>query len=57
MLGFFATVKDDTIRMDTEELEDARWFSRAELENPVGFFYPPPYSLAHHLIRAFMAEQ
>lgn len=38
-----------------EELEAARWYSRAELASPEGFFYPPRYSLAHHMIRAFLA--
>lgn len=31
MLGFFARAENTDIRMDEQELEDARWFSRQEL--------------------------
>ena len=54
MVGFFAQATSDDIRLGDDELEEARWFSRKELHNPDGFFYPPPYSLAHHLIQAFL---
>jgi NAD+ diphosphatase len=57
MLGFSAEALSDVIVRDQEELEDARWFSRAELENPQGFFYPPGYSLANGLIRGFLGER
>lgn len=54
MLGFTAEALGEEIVRDPEELEDARWFSREELRNPKGFFYPPAYSLAHHLIVDFV---
>lgn len=54
MVGFFAETSESELVIDTSELEEARWVSRSQLENPQGFFYPPPYSLAHHMIRAFM---
>ena len=54
MVGFFAETTDEDLVIDRTELEEARWVSREELENPRGFFYPPPYSLAHHMIRAFV---
>jgi NAD+ diphosphatase len=54
MIGFFAQVASDELVVDHEELEDARWFSRDELRNPEGFFYPPGYSLAHYMIRRFI---
>jgi NAD+ diphosphatase len=54
MIGFTARARSAELRVDGEELEEARWFSRAELEKPEGFFYPPPFSLAHHLIRRFL---
>jgi NAD+ diphosphatase len=54
MIGFQAASPEGDIRLDDEELEEARWFSRSELESPRGFFTPPPFSLAHHLIRAFL---
>ena len=54
MIGFFAEAIHDDLIVDGEELEAARWYSRAELRNPEGFFYPPSYSLAHHMIAAFL---
>jgi NAD+ diphosphatase len=56
MIGYTARATGDALTIDREELEDARWFSREELRNPKGFFYPPAYSLAHHLIRAFLEQ-
>ena len=55
MIGFSANATSDELVVDHEELEDARWFSREELKNPKGFFYPPEYSLAGVLIREFLA--
>lgn len=31
MLGFFARTADDALKIDTDELESARWFTRADL--------------------------
>ncbi|HEX7670170.1 MAG TPA: NAD(+) diphosphatase, partial [Polyangiaceae bacterium] len=55
MVGFFAEATSDDIVIDREELEAARWYSRAELLKPEGFFYAPGYSLAHYMIREFLA--
>jgi NAD+ diphosphatase len=33
MLGFTAEAKSDEIQIDKHELEDARWFTRAEIKN------------------------
>jgi NADH pyrophosphatase NudC (nudix superfamily) len=44
------------IVVDRTELEDARWFDRAELElmhkrtHPDGLFAAHPFAIAHHLI-------
>ncbi len=56
MLGFFAEARSEKITLDRDELEEARWFTRDELRSPNGFFYPPAYSLAHHLIGSFLAR-
>ncbi len=56
MLGYRAEAESDEIRLDEDELEEARWYTRAELESPQGFFYPPPFSLAHHLIQSFLDD-
>jgi NAD+ diphosphatase len=55
MTGFIAEATSDAIRLDSEELETARWFTREDLANPRGFYYPPAYSLAHHMIAAFLS--
>ena len=53
-MEFGATSED--IVVDRNELEDARWFDRAELElmhkrkHPDGLFAAHPFAIAHHLI-------
>lgn len=56
MLGFRAVSLSGEITLDDDELEEARWFTRDELRNPKGFFYPPPMSLAHRLVQGFLGE-
>ncbi|MGF1466450.1 MAG: NAD(+) diphosphatase [Sandaracinaceae bacterium] len=56
MIGFRAATDDPTIRLDDDEIEDARWVTRDEVRRPEGFFVPPPFSLAHHLIRGWLDE-
>ena len=36
MLGFYADALSDKITMNPDELEDARWFTRAELADGAG---------------------
>lgn len=57
MIGFIAVAEHDAISLDDEELEHARWVTRDELENPRDFVYPPPASLAHHMIQRFMSAK
>jgi len=60
MIGCFAEAALTTLRIDRNELEDGRWFSRAEAalmlarQHPDGLFTPPPIAIAHHLIRAYV---
>lgn len=50
MLGFNASAsRHEPIRLDGE-LEDARWFSAAELAAGAARLLPPPYSIARRLI-------
>lgn len=56
MLGFRAEAVSTEFHLFDKELEAARWVSRDELREPKGFFYPPPMSLAHRLIRSFIDE-
>ena len=60
MLGCLAEGLNDEIAIDPEEIEDARWFSRAELAEALAgrsdiLTVPPPLAIAHHLIRAWLA--
>ncbi len=52
MLGFLARVEGDrTLRVDRDELEEARWFTREELRSGTGpRVLPPPVSIARHII-------
>jgi NAD+ diphosphatase len=55
MLGFHAEGLSDAIRIDPEELKDARWFSREQLRNPDGFSLPRVDSIARRLIEDWIA--
>jgi NAD+ diphosphatase len=50
MLGFHADALTLDITTDTNELVEARWFTRAELQKPDGFMLPPDFSIARRLI-------
>ncbi len=60
MIGCHAQALSDTIVVDRDELEDARWFERDELvamlkrQHPAGLTTPPPVAIAHHIIRSFV---
>ena len=53
MLGFHATAsRDEPLQLDGE-LEDARWFSAAELSHAGARVLPPRYTIARRLIEAW----
>jgi NAD+ diphosphatase len=60
MIGCHAQALSEEIAVDHAELEDARWFSRAEVESMLlrrhadGLTVPPPVAIAHHIIRAWL---
>ena len=60
MIGCHAEAMSTAITIDREELEDARWFTRAEAaamlmrKHPDGLITPPPMAIAHHIIRAWV---
>jgi len=56
MLGFSAEAVTTEITIDTHELVEAAWFSRAELREPCGFVLPPAVSIARRLIDDWLAE-
>lgn len=60
MIGCHSYADDPAVVVDKTELEDARWFSRAEVEDAMraaqaggrgeAFGAPPPFAVAHHLL-------
>jgi len=59
MIGCFGEAISEEIAFDGKELEDCRWFSRAEVRaiiagtHPEGLAIPPGGAIATHLIRAW----
>ena len=57
MVGCLARAQTTDVHVDAQELEDARWFERAEAQamfdkqHPDGLWLPNPMAIAHHLIR------
>jgi NAD+ diphosphatase len=58
MLGFYGEGLSEEITIDPEELRDARWFTRAEMQNPEahGFALPRGDSIARRLIEDWLAQ-
>lgn len=60
MIGLMGEALAGALELDGEELEDARWFSRAEARAMLedrhdgGLKVPMPFAIAHHLIKAFV---
>jgi NAD+ diphosphatase len=59
MLGCVAQAESEAIAIDPAELEEARWFSRDALRAALNgsrkdLGVPPPFAIAHHLIRAWI---
>jgi len=64
MIGCFAEAVTDRIRIDPEEVEEARWFNREDVRTalerwnePDGFRLPPPITAAHRLIAAWLGRE
>lgn len=59
MIGCEAEALDDSLTIDRDELEDARWFSHEEVRlmlerrHPQGLAVPPPMAIAHHLVQSW----
>jgi NAD+ diphosphatase len=60
MIGCHARALTHDIVIDKSEIEEARWFERAELalmlerRHPQGLTAPPHIAIAHHIIRDFV---
>jgi NAD+ diphosphatase len=59
MLGFYAEGLSEEITIDTEELKDARWFSRQEMRDHKqhGFDLPRADSIARRLIEDWLVAE
>jgi NAD+ diphosphatase len=58
MLGFVARALDDELRIDHDEIEEARWFTRDELRSGSGpQALPPVVSIARHIIDRWVAGE
>jgi NAD+ diphosphatase len=60
MLGFYATAVPGEVSVDGDELQEARWFERAELVELVArreVRFPPPMSIARRLIDDWLADE
>ena len=59
MIGCFAEATSTEIRIDTTELEDAKWFTKAEVRAALSgngpFNCSPPFAIAHNLLQAWAA--
>lgn len=58
MIACVGEAADDAITLDTTELEDAIWVSRAEVRAALAgedapFIAAPPYAIAHSLLTAW----
>jgi NAD+ diphosphatase len=58
MLGYYAEALTHEITLETAEMRDARWFTRADIENrkDLGFNLPPHDSIARRLIDDWMEK-
>jgi NAD+ diphosphatase len=62
MIGCTARALNEDIVIDHAELEDARWFDRAEAtlmirrEHPNGLAGPHPFAIAHHLLGRWVQD-
>jgi NAD+ diphosphatase len=62
MVGCLARVASDALVIERNELEDARWFTRAEIAamrdgaHPDGIAMPQPVAIAHWLLKAWAFE-
>jgi len=61
MIGLIGEALTTDIVIDRDELEDARWFDRAEVtamlehRHPQGLGLPLPFAIAHHLVLAALS--
>jgi NAD+ diphosphatase len=58
MIGVIGQAQNTEIKLDPQELEQARWFERSEVvqmldqTHPEGLIASHPYAIAHHIVKA-----
>jgi NAD+ diphosphatase len=58
MLGFVARATEEELKIDHDEIEEARWFSREELRTGTGpQALPPTVSIARHILDRWVAGE
>jgi NAD+ diphosphatase len=62
MIACHSYTDDPALTIDTNELDEARWFSRAEVVYAMtgaedgAFIAPPPFAVAHHLLKWWIEQ-
>lgn len=62
MIGMHGIAESEDIVINPTEIEAARWFNKAEVQqmfdgnHPEGLHVPPPVAIAHHLLRHFLVD-
>lgn len=61
MMGLTCHTEDTKIKLNTNELEAAKWFTRDEVQGVFNkqsdaFLRPPRFTIAHHLLRYWLSE-
>jgi NAD+ diphosphatase len=60
MIACIAEAEGFELNMDTEELEELRWVSRAEVQAALAgsgdWLAPPPLAIAHTLLKAWAED-
>ncbi|MEM1379859.1 MAG: NAD(+) diphosphatase [Pseudomonadota bacterium] len=60
MMGFTAQVEEKELTLDPDEIEEAAWFTRAELVDIINgdhdIMCPPPFAIAHQLMKRWLEQ-
>ena len=61
MMGLICHTKDEKLKINKKELEDAKWFSKDEVQavfnkQSDAFLRPPKFTIAHQLLRHWLSE-
>ena len=62
MIGLLLPAENEDITVDEDELEAARWITRAEAREVLAgthpeIFAPPPFAVAHHILKEWAGRE